>query len=278
MSINVARPKKYLDYTGVSFDDKSFVKNLLTINYFNFYHGRNGIDKITTERDNDIWPKSPLGSSFYSRLPNAVYISPKDLQLPKYSLDADPAIKYAVLGHVVGHEIGHGLKRIVDTECDPGGRNGKSLSEGDCDSFRNDFDRLSEKFSTYEDSNPFSVNVTAARSEIIADAYGLEAAYYAYRTSERTSFSITDTTGYFGDQRFFIAFAQGMRTDPRYEKNYISPKYPIKACRVNGSASSMGEEIDAAFYRENRSSHQDGLFSLPVVDFSGNEKLLCFIS
>jgi hypothetical protein len=69
-----------------------------------------------------------------------------------------------------------------------------------------------------------------------------------------------------------------MRTDPRYEKNYISPKYPIKACRVNGSASSMGEEIDAAFYRENRSSHQDGLFSLPVVDFSGNEKLLCFIS
>jgi predicted metalloendopeptidase len=255
------------------------VKNLLTINYFNFYHGRNGIDKITTERDNDIWPRNPGLTPFYNRLYNAVYISPEVLQPPQYSLDADPAIKYAVLGHMVGHEIGHGLDR-VNIYYSSDGRQ-RELLKSDYDFFRLNYNELTHAFIQYETANKSSVNLTAAEQEIVADAYGLEAAYDAYRTAEPTSFSTSDSTGFFGDQRFFIAFAQGMQTDPRDEQNYLpnpTLEYPIHPCRVNGSVSSMGHEMDSAFYRENRSSHTDGISSLPIVDFSGNQQPIWFLS
>ncbi|PKL64304.1 MAG: hypothetical protein CVV32_10205 [Methanomicrobiales archaeon HGW-Methanomicrobiales-3] len=243
MSINIARPEQYLDYSALTVDDSSYMTNILNSNYFHFYHGIMGIEKIGEFVDRQIWPVNSLSNSWHVYRANAVYISPLALQSPKYSVNADPAIKYAVLGRLIGHEIGHGLD-YDGIYYNSDGLKPRCITESDYTVFKTDYEKFIRQYAIYEENNPLSVSTATAKDEIISDVYGFEAAYEAYKTAEPVSFASKDSTGYTGAQRFFIAYAQGMRESPVNEYNYyirvLNPKYPTSACRVNGSLSSYG--------------------------------------
>ena len=111
---------------------------------------------------------------------------------------------------MIGHEISHSFDD-QGSQFDAEGRLLNWWTPEDFAHFNAAADRLAAQFDKYEPLPGLHVNGKLTLSENIADVAGLSAAYDGYRSAYGGK-PAPSAGGLTGDQRFFLAFAQGWRT------------------------------------------------------------------
>jgi putative endopeptidase len=148
-------------------------------------------------------------------LQNAMNFPAAILQPPFFDPHADAALNYGAIGSVMGHEISHSFDN-TGAEFDAQGKLSNWWTEDDLAHFKAASTRLVKQYDAYRPFDDLSVNGEQTLGENIADVAGLAAAYDAYKASLRGK-PAPVIDGLSGDQRFFIAFAQGWKQKIREE-------------------------------------------------------------
>ena len=137
------------------------------------------------------------------------------LQPPFFDEKADDAVNYGALASTIGHELTHGFDD-QGRQYDDKGNLKDWWAPGDVKAFKERADLVVKQYDAYEPLPGLHVNGAQSLGENIADVGGLKISYVAYKlASKNKTLKIVD--GLTPDQRFFVAFAQGWRTNVRPE-------------------------------------------------------------
>jgi putative endopeptidase len=151
-------------------------------------------------------------------------------QPPFFDAKAEDAANYGTMGSIIGHELTHGFDD-QGSQFDAYGNMRMWWTETDYKNFKDRTTRIINQFNNYIAIDTMRVNGNMTQGENIADIGGLTMAYYAYKKSLAGKKSKT-IGGFTGEQRFFIAWAQGWKSVTRDEElkrlltvDYHSPAY-----------------------------------------------------
>lgn len=160
------------------------------------------------------------------------------LQPPYFDPAADPAVNFGSMVAVIGHEFGHGFD-------DQGSR-----SDGDgvlrdwwTPASRAEFEKrtagLVDQFNAYEPVPGAKINGRQNLGENIGDLGGLSVAYEAYRNfvRDKQGGKAPVLSGFTGDQRFFLSWAQvwrGLMTESETRRRLLTDNHSPNEFRVNG--------------------------------------------
>jgi len=146
-------------------------------------------------------------------LQNALNFPAAILESPYFDPKFDAAANYGAIGSVIGHEISHSFDNL-GADFDSTGRLHNWWTSADLKRFEQAGQALVAQYNGYEALPGLNLNGEQELGENIADVAGLTAAYEAYHASLKGK-PAPVIDGLTGDQRFFLAFAQGWRTKMR---------------------------------------------------------------
>jgi putative endopeptidase len=209
----IAYPDSWRDYTALAIDPADLVGNARRAET---YELQRMFGKLGTPVDRDEWFMTPQTvNAYYNPLMNEIVFPAAILQPPFFDAEADQAANYGAIGAIIGHEIGHGFDD-QGSKYDGSG----NLNDWWTDADRAEFEkRTARLIAQYDALEPLQtpgqhVNGALTVGENIGDLGGLSIAYYAYRIALGDQPGpVLD--GFTGDQRFFVAWAQGWRTKAR---------------------------------------------------------------
>jgi len=135
------------------------------------------------------------------------------LQPPFFDPNADPAVNYGSIGSVIGHEMSHHFDD-QGSKYDASGNLVDWWTPKDVASFKRLSENLVKQYDAYEVFPGAHVKGEFTLGENIGDLAGVLSAYDAYHASlgGKEAPVIDGTTG---DQRFYLAWAQGWRRNYR---------------------------------------------------------------
>ncbi|MCX7285764.1 MAG: M13 family peptidase [Novosphingobium sp.] len=242
----IGYPDKYKTYEGLSLSARTPLANAIAARGW-----QQGYDmpRIGQPVDRSEWGMLPQTvNAYYSSTRNEIVFPAAILQPPFFNLSADPAVNYGAIGAVIGHEMGHGFDD-QGAKSDGAG----NLRNWWTDADRASFNRLTARLvAQYDAFCPFDaasgggkacINGTLTLGENIGDLGGLSLALRAYRLSlGGKPAPVID--GLTGEQRFFMAWAQGWRFKAREaaarDRLETDPHSPA-AYRVNGIVRNFDE-------------------------------------
>ncbi len=242
----LAYPDKWKDYSALDIKKDSYVANVMRGHTFSF---KRNIDKLGKPVDRMEWQMSPpTVNAYYNPSLNEIVFPAGIMQSPFFDASADDAVNYGSMGAVIGHELTHGFD---DQGCqfDAKGNLQNWWTEDDKTKFKAKTEILAKQFDQYVALDTLHVNGHLTLGENIADLGGLTIAYYAYKKACADGTAKNEKVdGFTGEQRFFLSWAQGWRTNMRPESlrklvktNPHSPGY----FRVLGPLSNLKEFYDA---------------------------------
>ncbi|RVQ67610.1 M13 family peptidase [Croceicoccus ponticola] len=208
-TVKIGYPDKWEDYDGLDVKADDALGNSIAATKWSWGEM---IEDLGKPVDRIEWGMTPQTvNAYYNGSLNEIVFPAAYLQAPNFSLSADPAVNYAIIGSTIGHEISHGFD-------DQG-----SMYDGDgvlrnwwTPEDRAKFDAAAEKLvAQYDafcplDDGKTCINGKLTLGENIADLAGVRIAYDAYKLSlGGKAAPVID--GLTGEQRFFIALAVGAR-------------------------------------------------------------------
>jgi predicted metalloendopeptidase len=204
---------------------------------------RRRIARINGPTDRDEWGMTPQTvNAYYNSFFNEIVFPAAILQSPYFDPDADPAVNYGGIGGVIGHEMGHAFDD-QGAKTDGRGAQRNWWSEEDVTRFRALTARVAEQYSRYEALPGVHVNGRTTLSENIGDGGGLSIALAAYHLSLHGKRAPVQS-GFAGDQRFFLSYAQTFRENIRegqLRAALTSDPHSPSNFRVNGVVRNMDE-------------------------------------
>ena len=243
-------PDKWKDYSTLDIKNDSYVANVIRSN---FYEYKRMIDKIGKPVDKTEWGMSPpTVNAYYNPSYNEIVFPAGIMQPPFFDAKADDAANYGVMGAVIGHELTHGFDD-QGAKFDADGNLVNWWTEEDLKNFNARTGLIKDQFDAYVAIDTLHVNGELTLGENIADLGGLTMSYYAYKLSLKGAKSpVID--GYTGEQRFFIAWAQGWKTlsrDAALKQMIATNPHSPGNFRANGPTSNMKEFYEAFGVKEN---------------------------
>ena len=199
------------------------------------------VARINLPTDRDEWNMTPQTvNAYYNPTFNEVVFPAAILQSPFFDPAADPAVNYGAIGGVIGHEMGHGFDD-QGAKSDAQGVLRTWWQPQDERAFKKLVDRLAAQYDAFEPLPGLHVNGRLTLGENIGDLGGLSVSYEAYHLSlhGRRAPMIDGLTG---DQRFFLAWAQGWQSlyrDEQLRKLVVSNPHSPPQFRVNGVVRNM---------------------------------------
>jgi putative endopeptidase len=189
------------------------------------------LEELSKPVDRYKWQMTPVTvNAYYDPTTNEITFPAAILQPPFFDADAEDAANYGTMGSIIGHELTHGFDD-QGAQFDADGNMKMWWTKQDYDNFKNKTTRIVKQFDGYVAIDTMRVNGSMTQGENIADLGGLTMAYYAYKRSLGGTASIK-IGGFTGEQRFFIAWAQGWKgicRDPELKRlltvDYHSPAY-----------------------------------------------------
>ena len=157
----------------------------------------------------------PSNNAYYDPTLNEMCFPAGILQPPFFDENADDASNYGALASTIGHELTHGFDdegRQYDWE----GNLKPWWNDADVTKFKSLADLVVKQYDAYEPLPGLHINGQQTLGENIADIGGLRVSYEAFRLATANK-RLAPIDGFTPDQRFFIAFAQGWRTNERPE-------------------------------------------------------------
>ena len=229
----IGYPDKWRDYSALEVRGDDALGNEVRAFEFEWNRELQRIDKPT---DRGEWAMTPQTvNAYYNSLFNEVVFPAAILQPPYFDPNADAAVNYGAIGGVIGHEMGHGFDDQGAKSDAKGVLRTWWLPE-DTASFKKLGDKLAAQYDTYEAVDDLHVNGRLTLGENIGDLSGLTIAYVAYHLSLHGKKAPT-LAGLTGDQRLFLAWAQGWHTlirDERLRNQVMTDPHSPAPFRVNG--------------------------------------------
>lgn len=245
----IGYPDKWIDYTPLAISKESYWKNVSNGSAFQY---KRMLDKIGKPVDRMEWGMTPpTVNAYYNPTSNEIAFPAGIMQVPFFDPKADDAYNYGVMGSIIGHELTHGFDD-QGSQFDADGNLKMWWTETDYKNFTDKTKLIIEQFNNYVAIDTLHVNGELTQGENIADLGGLTMAYYAYKKSLNGTKSPV-MAGFTGEQRFFLAWAQGWKTLMRdaYLKQMIAtnPHSPGNF-RAVGPLSNMPEFYEAFDVKE----------------------------
>jgi len=137
------------------------------------------------------------------------------LQPPFFDAKADDASNYGALASTIGHELTHGFDD-QGRQYDWQGNLKDWWTAEDAKRFDARAEQIVKQYDAFEVLPGLRINGKLTLGENIADIGGLRVSYEAFKLAAKGK-DAKPIGGMTPDQRFFVAFAQGWRTNQRPE-------------------------------------------------------------
>ncbi len=203
----VGYPQKWDDYTTMALTNTSYWSNVCAASLYNHKKAMGKLYKPTNRNDWQITPATV--NAYYDPTTDEITFPAAILQPPFFDGMADDAFNYGIMGSIIGHELTHGFDD-GGAQFDADGNLKMWWTEEDYKNFKTKKERIVQQFSSIVMIDTMRINGEMTQGENIADLGGLTMAYYAYKKSLNGKPSIK-INGLTGEQRFFIAWAQGWK-------------------------------------------------------------------
>ena len=229
----IGYPDKWRDYSALEIHSDDAFGNRVRAEVFDWNRRVKRIDQPT---DRDEWNMTPQTvNAYYNQTFNEIVFPAAILQPPYFDPKADPAVNYGAIGGVIGHEMGHGFDD-QGAKTDPKGVLRTWWLPEDTAAFKQLGDQLATQYDAYEIEGGQHVNGRLTLGENIGDLSGLSISYDAYHRSlaGKKAPVLAHLTG---DERFFLAWAQGWATQIRAERlrnQVMTDPHSPAVFRVNG--------------------------------------------
>jgi putative endopeptidase len=238
--VKVGYPDKWRDYSGLDIDSADLYGSLKRAQRF---HASYYFDRLGKKVDRDEWLMTPQTvNAYFNPTGNEIVFPAAMLQPPMFDPKADPAVNYGAIGSVIGHEITHGFDD-QGRQFDEVGALRDWWSPADSDRFNSEAAKLVEQYGAFEEMPGMKVNGKLTLGENLGDYGGVRIALDAYRASlNGRPADVKDRLT--GDQRFFLAFAQGWRNKLRDDLKrmlLVSDVHSPLRWRVDGTLRNIDE-------------------------------------
>jgi putative endopeptidase len=210
----IGYPDKWKDYSKLVIGTNSYWENSCAAKKLLF---EENIDDLSKPVDRSKWQMTAVTvNAYYDPSTNEITFPAAILQPPFFDPKADDAANYGTMGSIIGHELTHGFDD-QGSQFDADGNMKMWWTKEDYENFKNRKQLIVDQFNSYVAIDTMHVNGKMTQGENIADLGGLTMAYYAYKKSLGGKPS-PKIDGFTGEQRFFIAWAQGWKTKCRDEE------------------------------------------------------------
>lgn len=241
----IAYPDEWKDYSALEVYDDDLLGNLrrsAEMEYFRM------VNKLGNPVDRGEWFMTPQTVNAYYNPPmNEIVFPAAILQPPFFDVEADDAVNYGAIGAVIGHEFSHGFDD-QGRKSDGDGNLRDWWTEADAEEFKQRADQLVAQYDVFSPIEGMNVNGRLTLGENIGDLAGLTMAYKAYQLSLKGR-EAPVISGFTGDQRFFIGWAQVWRRkyrDNELRRRLVTDAHSPSEYRTNGIVANM-PEFYAAF-------------------------------
>ncbi len=209
----VGYPDRWRDYRGLEVSRRPYVLNVQAGAAFEF---RRQMAKLGKPVDRDEWHMTPqTNNAYYDPSMNEIVLPAGILQPPFFDEKADDASNYGALASTIGHELTHGFDD-QGRQYDWQGNLKDWWTADDAKRFEARAEHIVKQYDAFEVLPGLHINGKQTLGENIADIGGLRVSYEAFKLAARGK-DLKPIDGFTPDQRFFIAFAQGWRTNQRPE-------------------------------------------------------------
>jgi len=218
MRTKVGYPDKWRDYSKLTLTRASYVGNMIAGSAFEF---QRQMAKLGKPVDRSEWLMTPqTNNAYYEPTLNEMCFPAGILQPPFFDEKADDATNYGALASTIGHELTHGFDD-QGRQYDADGNLKGWWTEEDAKGFTLRAELVAKQYDAFEVLPGLHINGHQTLGENIADVGGLRVAYEAFKLATAGR-KLETIDGFTPDQRFFIAFAQGWRTNQRPEQLRLS--------------------------------------------------------
>lgn len=214
MTAKVGYPDVWRDYSALTVARQPHVVNTLAARTFEF---QRRLAKLGKPVDRSEWGMTPqTNNAYYEPTLNEICLPAGILQAPFFDEKADDASNYGSLASTIGHEILHGFDD-QGSQYDAQGNLKNWWTAED----RKGYDaRTGEVVALYDAFEPLpGLHILGKQTlgENLADIGGLKLSFEAWKLATAGK-TLTPEDGLTPEQRFFVAFAQGWRTNQRPEE------------------------------------------------------------
>jgi predicted metalloendopeptidase len=213
MNTKVGYPDKWRDYSRLEISRRAYVLNFLAANAFDF---QRDLDKLGKPVDRNEWFMTPqTNNAYYEPSLNEMCFPAGILQPPFFDEKADDASNYGALASTIGHELTHGFDD-QGRQYDWQGNLKSWWTDDDVKRFEERAELVAKQYDAFEVLPGLHINGHQTLGENIADVGGLRISFDAFKLATKGK-KLESVDGFTPEQRFFIAFAQGWRTNERPE-------------------------------------------------------------
>jgi putative endopeptidase len=242
--VKVGYPDKWRDYTALKIDAGDLYGNVKRSGQFSY---RFNVDRLGEKMDREEWGMTPQTvNAYFNPLGNEIVFPAAMLQGPMFDPKADMAVNYGAIGSVIGHEISHGFDD-QGRRFDGAGELRDWWQPQDSERFTGEAAKLATQYDAYDGVPGMKVNGKLTLGENIGDQGGVRIALDAYHASLKGK-KAPVLDGLSGDQRFFLAWAQGWRNKVRDETMkmiLVSDVHSPYRWRVDGTLRNIDEWYSA---------------------------------
>jgi len=214
MRSKIGYPDRWRDYRALTISRASYAGNMLAGSAFEL---RRQLGKLGKPVDRGEWFMTPqTNNAYYDPTLNEMCFPAGILQPPFFDEKADDATNYGALASTIGHELTHGFDD-EGRQYDADGNLKNWWTDADVAAFKERAELVAKQYDAYAPLPGLHIDGHQTLGENIADVGGLRVSYEAFRLATANK-RLMPVDGLTPDQRFFIAFAQGWRTNQRPEK------------------------------------------------------------
>lgn len=239
--VKIGYPDQWHDYSKLEINRGPYILNEMRATEF---ETQRNLDKIGKPIDRIEWGMTPpTVNAYYNPAMNEIVFPAGILQKPFFDPYGDDAMNYGSIGAVIGHELTHGFDD-EGRQFDADGNLKDWWTKEDAEQFDKRTGAVVKQFNGYVAQDTMHINGKLTLGENIADLGGLTIAYQAYKNSLKGKPEPKVINGYTGDQRFFLAWAQGWRCIYRPEaltRQLLTNPHSPGMFRVIGPLSNMPE-------------------------------------
>jgi len=231
-TVKVGYPDHERDYSGVVIRRDDLVGDVRRAAAADWAFYLNRSDGPVDRTD---WSMTPQTLDAYNGDLRDIVFPAAILQPPEFDPYADDAVNYGAIGSIIGHELTHGFDdqgRSIDAS----GALRDWWTPQDAAAFKARAAVLGAQYAAFEPVPGLHINPALTMGENIADLGGLLIALDAYHVSLKGK-PAPVIGGLTGDQRLFMAFAQGWRGKAREDairRQTVSDPHSYRKFRVLG--------------------------------------------
>lgn len=240
MQIKIGYPDAWRDYSSLDLGPYPYAENHMRAAAYDL---RRIVGRIGKPVDRTEWFMSPhIVNAYYNARGNEIVFPAAILQPPYFDMRADDAVNYGGIGMVIGHEITHGFDNR-GRRFDKDGNLRDWWTPEDERRYKERAQKIVAQYAGFEGIEGVKPNGELTLGENISDIGGIKIAYDALQKAlaGKPQGPIDALTP---EQRFFLAFAQGWRSNARLEwerNSLLTGQHSLPRFRVRGPLRHMPE-------------------------------------